>query len=1036
MKNKIFKKIIALTAAAALLLGCNAYSAVLDGYPKIINSNTTAETPHLTRWHMQTARQRELGLRGGESGQVITAMAVSPVNERYLILGTDMNGLWTSNDGGESWTQVYNTKAVHIAALKYSPVNLNEVYMMYGDDSGLNSQFEGVWRSTDGGQTWSHVLFANIVRSNITVELLNFDDKGILYALTNNGLYRSADGEEWTELTAYRDALSNEANEAVYNIYAGADGLLAASTRDNGLIVSVDGGKSFTAKNPFEDISSQCFSVNPKNPDIWYADFYNFNTYMENETEQAVGGRRGIYQSNDFGATWTRLSSLKTNSHNVPSGIYWVPKPDGEYNLLLTHNTKGNGGSISTDYGTTWDSVVYDAEKISLFNVTAYFASPMVVTSEGVVHMGDTNAVMRSADYGISFERFGGGLSGAVIENVTQASDGTLYFSMVDKGLLRTNAPFSSNDYPTVERISPAMSVGDTALNPDDESEIIIADGSNHYLRRYNRDADTWDEIEGTAGDANFVRYHTTNTDIIYSTHYISRDGGDSWIPNAITSYYEANGNDWTLKQLAEGTSMPIRITDMSDINPDVIVGYARINDGTRNSSNIYYSTDAGITWYEIKVSGGNEAMKVICDVADTDVFYAAYKSGRIVTADYNTSATLFSCGQRVYYIQQNPYNKDHLMFGTNPYTNQTALCESDGLYESLDGGASWHLVDGFAGTRRMYNVFFLNEEEALVTTMSGSYIYDYARYNNLIEESSNNLTFYSADEITPDREALMAADNTIVNNTTVGDGSISYQTPGGRGRYLFYRINVDDIDTDYLSGLSMSFNLPRVHTKNFEIYGVNSGLDWSTSRDLTNADVADFNADSCTELLGTFIIDGVYATKTNVGKVTMPLNDAAVEFIKTKKAAGDKYVTFALHYLYFKYANEEKTEVALDSNLRISSIGGSDSELYPKLLAEYPVFDQVSSADRFVAKAKNLEVKGAAYVRPIIAVYNASGNQLLNIHIGEATAVTDGIAKYPVASIKGFNSGNIIKAFLWSCDSAKTIDVTPVADSLEISVK
>ena len=112
---------------------------------------------------MVTASMKDKGISGGEGGQRMTALAVSS-DGKLLIAGTDVAGMWRSENGGKNWEMVYGgfyAKGVFSVAI--DPVNKNRVIAYGGaptqDASAKYANMaNGLYLSEDGGKTWEFVL--------------------------------------------------------------------------------------------------------------------------------------------------------------------------------------------------------------------------------------------------------------------------------------------------------------------------------------------------------------------------------------------------------------------------------------------------------------------------------------------------------------------------------------------------------------------------------------------------------------------------------------------------------------------------------------------------------------------------------------------------------------------------------------------------------------------------------------------------------------------------------------------------------------
>ncbi len=126
------------------------------------------------------------------------------------------DGVYKSTDGGQTWTHLGLADTRHIARIRIHPHNPDIVYVAaLGHLFGPNQQ-RGVFRSTDGGKTWEHVLYKSADAGAADLSL-DPNNPRLLYAaiwqvrrdfwsLTSggpdSGLYKSTDGgDTWTEMT-------------------------------------------------------------------------------------------------------------------------------------------------------------------------------------------------------------------------------------------------------------------------------------------------------------------------------------------------------------------------------------------------------------------------------------------------------------------------------------------------------------------------------------------------------------------------------------------------------------------------------------------------------------------------------------------------------------------------------------------------------------------------------------------------------------------------------------------------------------------
>ncbi len=148
---------------------------------------------------------------GGGAGRV-NCIEFDPNNSDILWVGTPDGGLWKSTDGGQSWStntdQLVNTGVTDIAI---DPNNTNIMYLATGDGFGYDNGYEiwggvyssGILKSTDGGQTWNTTGINYTISQTRQIFNVSIDpsNSNTVYTGTDNGLWRSTDaGATWSLL--------------------------------------------------------------------------------------------------------------------------------------------------------------------------------------------------------------------------------------------------------------------------------------------------------------------------------------------------------------------------------------------------------------------------------------------------------------------------------------------------------------------------------------------------------------------------------------------------------------------------------------------------------------------------------------------------------------------------------------------------------------------------------------------------------------------------------------------------------------------
>ncbi len=304
-----------------------------------------------------------------ESGGTLSlgAVALAPSDRNVVYLGTGENnprnstsigdGVYRSTDRGDEWVHVGLRDSERIARIRVHPTDPDRVWVAaLGHAWGANQE-RGVFRSTDGGDTWEKVLY---VDENTGAADLALDPRNprVLFAAMydyrrrpyhfrsggpGSGLYRSTDsGSTWKRLTD--PALDNGLPRGVLGrigvavaasnpdvVYA-----LIESTEDGVLWRSDDGGDTWAVVSEEGSLNSRPFyysdlRVDPTNPNRVFA----------------VSGRLSV--SEDGGRTWERIASNIHGDHQA----FWIDPEDPD--RLIDGND--GGFHFSYDGGETWEFV-------------------------------------------------------------------------------------------------------------------------------------------------------------------------------------------------------------------------------------------------------------------------------------------------------------------------------------------------------------------------------------------------------------------------------------------------------------------------------------------------------------------------------------------------------------------------------------------------------------------------------------------------------------------------------------------------------
>ena len=171
----------------------------------------------------------------------VSSIAVDPNDPKHLLLGAAGGGIWESADTGATWPpRTDQMPSLAIGAIAFDPTNPKRVYAGSGEGNFYANLGAGVYKSTDGGTTWTVSASAPFVGVGFYDLVVDPQTPTVLYAATTNGFYKSTNsGVSWSLKRAGR------CWDISVHPTAGSVEILAAFA--DGLFVSTNGGNTFAA---------------------------------------------------------------------------------------------------------------------------------------------------------------------------------------------------------------------------------------------------------------------------------------------------------------------------------------------------------------------------------------------------------------------------------------------------------------------------------------------------------------------------------------------------------------------------------------------------------------------------------------------------------------------------------------------------------------------------------------------------------------------------------------------------------------------
>jgi photosystem II stability/assembly factor-like uncharacterized protein len=307
---------------------------------------------------------REIGpYRGGRT----RALAGIPNQPNVFYIGVSNGGVWKTTDYGHTWQSLWNDQPDgSIGALGISPAQPNTIYV--GTGEGLNrpdlALGDGMYKSLDGGKTWTHLPQ---LRDTQQIPWISVDSRnpdrlfvavlGHAYGPNQDrGIFRSTDGGQTFEKVLYKDENTggsfveiDPSNPQV--VYAGMwearqgpweNGAWGGTT--GGLFKSVDGGSTWRqlTKGLPENVAQVDVTISPLDSQRLYATVAN-------------GRNVGVYRSDDGGENWSQTTTDTRPASRIGGGDLPVPRIDPKNPDVLYITSTVTWKSM--DGGKTWTGI-------------------------------------------------------------------------------------------------------------------------------------------------------------------------------------------------------------------------------------------------------------------------------------------------------------------------------------------------------------------------------------------------------------------------------------------------------------------------------------------------------------------------------------------------------------------------------------------------------------------------------------------------------------------------------------------------------
>jgi len=278
-------------------------------------------------------------------------VAIAPSNPEVVWAGTGEqnnrqstswgNGVYRSTDGGESWTHLGLENTRHIGRVRVHPQDPDVAYVAAQGNLWAPSEDRGVYKTTDGGETWKKVLFVD--EHTGTVDLvMDPDNPDVLYATVEHadagGTYRTRDaGASWRKVNDLNPRPMYYSH--IFVDPTDADRVFVLATE---FYMSENAGDTFTQMptRPSYDVGvhsdHHSLWVDPSNPEHVY-----------------LAGDAGLHESWDRGETYRRIN-------NLPIGQFYAIGLDNRDPYTIYGGMQDNHSWMVPSETRRWKGIIDD----------------------------------------------------------------------------------------------------------------------------------------------------------------------------------------------------------------------------------------------------------------------------------------------------------------------------------------------------------------------------------------------------------------------------------------------------------------------------------------------------------------------------------------------------------------------------------------------------------------------------------------------------------------------------------------------------
>ncbi len=687
-----------------------------------------------------------------------------PENDNIWYVAVGSGNVWKTTNAGTTWNPIFDDQSSYsIGSVTVDPNDPSTVWVGTGENVGGRhvGYGDGVYKSTDGGETWENMGLEN--SEHISTMIVHPEDSDVIWVSAQGplwdsggqrGLYKSTDGgENWNkvlggnEWTGVTDLVMDPRDPDV--LYAATwqrhrtKAAYMGGGPGSGLHKSTDGGETWEELEqgiPNSNLGKIGLAISPQRPDTVYAAI---------ELDRRTGG---VFMSGDRGGSWQKMSetvSGGTGPHYYQE-LYASPHNHGELYLVSVRTL------VSKDHGANFETINVDNKHVDDHAIA--------------FREDDPNYMMFGTDGGL-YETYDGRETWRYIDNLPvmqyykiSVDDAEPFYNVYggtqDNG--SNGGPSRTDNESGIRNADWFKTLGadghDSATDPENPN-IMYAETQQGGLHRIDRatgdqvfiqpQAREGEDFERFNWDAPIETSSHQPERLYHASHRVWRSDnrGDSWTPISgdltrdqerlelpIMGKQRSWDNPWDVLAMSNYNT----ITSLAESPQDEDVLYAGTDDGL-----LHVTEDGGENWRRIELENidGVPSTAFINDIKadrfDANTVYVAmdaHKNGDfspylIKSTDRGETWTSIAGDlpdrHLVWRLVQDHVNQD-LLFAATEF----------GVFFTVDGGEEWVQLEGGAPTIAFRDITIQRSHNDLVAGSFGRGIFILDDYSPLREVS------------------------------------------------------------------------------------------------------------------------------------------------------------------------------------------------------------------------------------------------------------------------------------------------------------